>query len=145
MLRSHVFILALLVSSKFSLAMAAEIRYECPKEIHTEQSAVKTKVPSGWEPKRDFSPKPQVLEGLSVYDGPPEEGARLVPDNEENANPAKSFWTFDKKKERSIWLGCEYTGSSIFLAKELAASVTTCRLLVSDTRSSPRFKGVTCK
>ncbi len=125
-------------------AMASKISYECPSEIHTEQSAVKTKVPSGWLAKRAYNFEPQLRTHMSVYDGPPEQGASLIPDDEENTDITKTSWSFGKKKERSIWLACEYTGTGILLTKELPKEATLCRLLLSKTKT-PEAIGFVCK
>jgi hypothetical protein len=122
---------------------AAETLYECPREIHTEQSAVKVKIPEGWQAKRNYNFEPQLRTHLLVYDGPPEDGASLVPDIEDS-DPVKTVWTFNKKKERSIWLGCEYVGTRIVLAKELPTNVTSCRLLLEKTKSKDPI-GLICK
>ena len=147
MINSRSLLGALLLTGIVCSGAASESRYDCPKDVSFEETAVTAKVPAGWEAKHDFSPKvlSHKFENLSVYDGPPEEGARLVPDNEANTNPAHTLWTFNKKKERLIWLGCEYTDSNIILAKALPKNVTKCRLVFSDTKASARLLGLACQ
>ena len=60
---------------------------------------------------------------LTVYDGPPIELASLVPD--EQKRPAR--WLFPAKKERPIYVSCEYKNAQEFKTTELPREVTDCR------------------
>src|SRR5262245_21926850 len=76
----------------------------CPAKLRLQSAVVAPgDVPSGWAPT--LSTTPLWLSGVSVYDGPPEEEASLVPDDPE-AEPAT--WTFAGKLERGKWISCDY-------------------------------------
>ncbi|MES2526713.1 MAG: STY0301 family protein [Bdellovibrionota bacterium] len=66
---------------------------------------------------------------VSVFDGKPADRAELIPDNEESNAPGKTVWTFEAKKERSIWIVCNETTAKIAMAKELPKNVVSCKLV----------------
>ncbi len=121
---------------------AAELRFECPPEIQTTQAA-KGKAPEGWSSLRETQSR-QWLDSVGVFDGPPQELAALVPDNEENQDLKKTVWTFNKKKERPIWLSCSYLKTDMLFAKSLPMEITQCRLLTSKSKSESAI-GLSCK
>ncbi len=94
--------LALLSFLSTSNIVAAESRYECPPEIQTDQS-LKDKAPDGFSSLRENQSR-GWLDSLSVFDGPPQELASLVPDNEENQDIKKTIWTFKKKRSGQFGL-----------------------------------------
>ena len=121
---------------------AAELRFECPAEIQTTQN-IKEPAPEGWA----SIPNPQskkYLDSISVFDGPPEELASLVPDNEENQILSKTVWSFHKKKDRPIWLACSYLRTDIVLAKALPLEITQCKVVLSKNKPHS-IVGLTCK
>lgn len=85
-------ILILLQESIF----ASELRFECPSEIQTNQT-IKNKIPIGWTSLREAQSR-HWLDSLSVFDGPPQDLASLVPNNQDNQEIKKTVWTFNKKK-----------------------------------------------
>jgi hypothetical protein len=115
-------------------AQASETRFECPPQIHTNQS-VSGKTPDGWSAARETR-YPQSLKAIDVFDGLPQEHADLVPDDEQNQDPSKAIWTFEKKKENSIWFACAYSGTDVLLTKELPRDITQCRPILTKGRSS---------
>lgn len=126
-----------------SRALAAPMTFECPLEIKTTQSLT-GEAPKGWVGSLE-NRYPQTLRGVSVFDGPPQDHADLVPDDESpQASTKPAVWTFYKDKERSIWLGCAYSGTTFIMAKELPRSLTRCQTLQSKTRP-PSDLGLICQ
>jgi hypothetical protein len=105
---------------------AAAADYRCPPTIETRQSMA-AKPPRPWEAIPDVWNGKQLLENVQVYDGPPKDGASLVPDNE--SSEKDPIWTFAKNQKRRIWIACFYSQSFIRLVQELPPGVEKCTLL----------------
>ncbi|MCC6197100.1 MAG: hypothetical protein IT518_21805, partial [Burkholderiales bacterium] len=97
-------------------AQAADWRLDCPAQLATAQS-IAGSVPAGWAP---LARTPTIVQdvkgsephagsapavGISIYDGPPNEMADLVPDDP-NARVVR--WTFAKTRTRGIYVVCHY-------------------------------------
>ena len=112
-------------------AAARAKEYQCPAKIDTAQSL--TQSFDGWSSYQDTVNGVQNLKGIQVYDGPPEELASLIPDNEEaGKQEEKSFWTFNVQNGRAIWIACEYYQSTVALTRELPLGVEKCTLIAKD-------------
>jgi hypothetical protein len=78
----------------------------------------------GWT--EGLSGLPTELAGISVFDGPPEELAELVPDDGLHAADARSdIWDLPKS-DRGYWLTCRYSSTTVTLTRQLPATVTRC-------------------
>jgi hypothetical protein len=101
---------------------AAAADFACPAVLvlHPTQKA---DVPDGWAVREQG--ETHWLDGASVFDGPPEEQADLVPDNE-NAAPSAAVWTLDPKSERGYWLACRYEGTETTLAAKVPTGAKKC-------------------
>jgi hypothetical protein len=100
-------------------------------------------VPDGWTSISDTQSK-HWFSTLSVFDGPPQDLASLVPDNEENQDLSKTIWTFNKKKERPIWIACSYLKTNLLLAKELPLKISQCSVILLKTKPQSLI-GLRCK
>jgi hypothetical protein len=137
----HYFVVFVILFFSVRSLFAAETRYECPPEIQTTQSG--KNAPEGWTAVSQ-NDSHHWINSVGVFDGPPQEMASLVPDDEENLDPAKTVWTFSKKKERPIWFSCGYARTDVLLAKELPLDITQCRLMVSK-KKPVNYLGLVCK
>lgn len=136
------FLLTLILFLPLVKISASELRFECPIEIKTSQT-LKDKTPEGWANLQDSNAH-QWLNSITVFDGPPQELASLVPDNESNSDWKKSIWTFNKIKKNPIWFTCNYLKTDIVLAKALPLEITQCHILFSKGKSSS-ILGLVCK
>ena len=118
---------------------AADWRVDCPAQLATSQSLTGA-APAGWsalartpslvqdvkgnEPVTGSAPPV----GVSVFDGPPNEMADLVPDDP-NARVVR--WTFAKNRTRDIYVVCHYGDTRIGLSQKAPPGITSCTLGVS--------------
>jgi hypothetical protein len=66
------------------------------------------------------------LAGVSVFDGPPEELAELIPDDGTDATDVRSdIWNLPKN-DLGYWLTCRYSSTTVTLTRRLPATVTRC-------------------
>ena len=103
-----------------NLAFPLEIR--CPENIETKQTL--SKAQDGWDAVVDTLNGRQNLETMELYDGPFEEGAALVPDNE--SSKKDPYWTNHTLK--GFWVACFYSQSTVRLTKQIPGSVKKCTL-----------------
>lgn len=122
--------------------VVAESRYECPPEMSTTQT-MKGRVSTGWSFLQDTNARHRP-ESVMVFDGPPQELASLVPDDESSEDPNKTVWTFNKNKSRPIWFTCSYSKTSFLFARALPLDVTQCKIFRSQAQN-PSAIGLICK
>lgn len=100
------------------VAQAAPIAVNCPEHLSVSQTAT---APDGWEvvpPRQEPS-----LEGITVYDGPPQNLASQVPvEMVEKGNLAVHRYAV----EDGFWLECRYQGAALTIAKPLPPEVKSC-------------------
>ena len=94
----------------------------CPMAIEVEEKLVAPQ--PGWTEGQ--SGLPTELAGISVFDGPPEELAELVPDDGAHAGDMRSdIWNLPRN-DRGYWLTCRYSSTTVTLTRQLPATVTRC-------------------
>jgi hypothetical protein len=94
----------------------------CPMKVEVKQALAAP--PSGWTAGLDKLPTEAA--GVSVFEGPPEEMADLVPDDGKDASDTRSdIWNLPHS-DRGYWLVCRYANTTVTLARQLPASVTRC-------------------
>ena len=94
----------------------------CPMKIEVSQSLAAPQ--DGWTGGQDKLPT--ELAGISVFDGPPEQLADLVPDDGKETGDSRSdVWNLPKS-ERGYWLTCRYSSTTVTLTRPLPAAVTRC-------------------
>lgn len=100
------------------IADAEPIAVNCPERLSVNQT---TTAPDGWEivPPR-WEPS---LEGITVYDGPPQNLASQVP-VEMAAQGGQLVHRYEAKD--GFWLECRYQGASLTIAKPLPPGVKRC-------------------
>ncbi len=102
---------------------------ELPKEIATKQEIVTT--PAGWTCAKEAHPN--VLSSVSISEGPPEDQATLVYDDEtKNMGKIVATWKFDADSKERYWISCRYSGTDIMVKKALPEGVRELRIFYDD-------------
>jgi len=110
----------LTITVGLSSAVLADVG--CPMKVEVKQAPAAP--PSGWTAGLDTLPTEAT--GVSVFDGPPEELADLVPDDgKDTADTRSDIWNLPKS-DRGYWLVCHYANTTVTLARQLPATVTRC-------------------
>jgi len=104
------------------MVMAEELR--CPAVIEAAKPAL-AKPQAGWtavvETRRN------ELANVTVYDGPVEEKASLVPDGERKAGrKVEELWKLNPANPRGYWLQCHYAATALTLVRALPKGAATC-------------------
>jgi len=102
--------------------------------------------PSGWTAGLDKLPT--EVAGVSVFDGPPEELADLVPDDGKNAADTRSdIWNLPQS-DHGDWLVCRYANTTVILSRRLPATVTRCEAVYEKQQTfaggAPVVRSVKC-
>jgi len=94
----------------------------CPISISVTQNLAAPA--TGWtEGMEDL---PTELSGVTVFDGPPEELASLVPDGDsEDDKTTTEFWTL-AANPRGYWITCHYSSTTVILTQRLPETATRC-------------------
>jgi|SRR5579862_4444453 len=120
---------------------AEEIR--CPETISVKQSLAKQE--SGW--KESTSDMPNRLSGVTFLDGPPEQKASLVNEEESVANGKQlATWRFGTQSQ--IWLSCRYSGTNVVLSRALPKGTSSCSVTYNPRQTIaglPLIEKVECK
>lgn len=117
----------------------------CPTIIRVRQELV---VPvAGWTPAQ--SDIPIQLAGITFYDGPPAEKATLAYDQMTKAGRKQvASWRFTAASGRANWMSCNYSGTTIELARTLPSKTTSCEVTYDPQQQIaglPLIEKITCK
>ena len=112
--------LVFLVVMAACFAAAQDVR--CPERISTTQTLSQS-VP-GWTNQMDATPN--MLAGVTLYDGPPKDMASLVPDETHLRGKLLASWDLTPNPGRQYWLACGYSGTRVTLARPLPTELRTC-------------------
>ena len=116
----------LVLSAAGLLAVAAAPAQEvrCPASIQPKTSELAQQVP-GWKPV--LEPGHHEVTNVTVYDGPIEEKASLVPDGDRKVGKkVQEFWKLDPKNPRGYWLQCHYASTPLTLVRAIPKGATSC-------------------
>ena len=123
-------------------AGAEDIR--CPERISTNQTLAQN-VP-GWTDQRDGTPN--ILAGVTFYDGPPKELASLAPDESHAKGKVIASWDLTPNPGREYWLACSYAGTRIALARPLPKELRSCTVTYDPKQTVdglPSIERIACK
>ena len=96
----------------------------CPATIDVKKPEL-AKEAAGW--KAVVEALGHEVTNATVFDGPIEEKASLVPDGERKVGKkVQEFWKLDAKNTRGYWLQCHYAATEMTLAKALPKGATSC-------------------
>jgi hypothetical protein len=102
------------------LAAAQDVR--CPERISTAQTL--SQPVADWTNQMDATPN--MLAGVTFYDGPPKDMASLVPDETHIKGKLLASWDLTPNPGRQYWLACVYSGTRVTLARSLPKELRTC-------------------
>lgn len=112
----------------FSGVVCAETTYLCPETTRLEAAVVApTGLPEGFALMT--SKAPIRLSGISVFDGPPERNAVLIPAAERGDLRRKetvSLWKFEGAYPEGKYISCDYAQGVLHLHVRVAEGVTQC-------------------
>ena len=115
-------ILPALVFLAAGAVSAQEVR--CPATIDVKKPEL-AKEAAGWKPVVEAGG--HEVTNATVFDGPIEEKASLVPDGERKVGrKVQEFWKLDAKNTRGYWLQCHYAATPMTLVKALPKGATSC-------------------
>jgi hypothetical protein len=110
----------------------AEDGVACPFEIEVTQTLAEPV--AGWTSEVD--PWPTELVNLSVFDGPPEELAELIYDEEiEDTETWTVSWLLQADNSRGYWIRCRYANTLVTITQQLPAGVTRCDMVFEKQMS----------
>jgi hypothetical protein len=114
----------------------------CPNTIRVEPQKLATPV-MGWSVVAK-APGQHALKAIMFYDGEPKGGASLVPDR---GTKLQQTWDL-LAQDRVYWMTCQYTGTTVVLARALPTAVRECTLTFAPNLSvegSPVVQKLNCK
>ena len=101
----------------------------CPSRVHVASGTLApADVPAGFQ--ATFSDSQVWLTGYSLFEGPPAQGAALVPDS---GHGLTATWNFAAPAAEGFWLSCDYANGLIHLAVRAADKATSCRASFSKS------------
>lgn len=111
----------------------------CPETIALEAATVRIESAS-----TNFSPYVEKstirLSGMSAFDGPPSEGASLVP-NSISQDKSRITWNFSAGHVQNGWLSCDYSEGLVRLTRKVTSSTKRCVAMVSITGPGRVLRG----
>ena len=112
-------------------AASAATTAVCPARVHLESGRVAAAdVPASF--KSAIDPMPLQLSGVSVYDGPPEQGAALVPTSS-SRNGDRSTWAFTGSYPDGKWLSCDYGNGLVHLSIRADDASASCEAVATKS------------
>lgn len=95
---------------------------------------------------RSFIPNTIIrLTGVTVFDGPPEEGAVLKPSSQ-SASETRIKWIFEGKYGKGKWFSCDYANGIIKLVKQIREPSANCTAIFVKAQPFNTFEAkLTCK
>ena len=122
-----VFLALLLAVDSVDLCFAGE-DIVCPDKVRLASGSVAPEdVPAGYKPF--VSDTTVGLTGVTVFDGPPEDGAALKP-SAESSNGETIKWLFEGSYEKGKWVSCDYANGLIRLVRQIREPTSSCTATV---------------
>jgi hypothetical protein len=134
----------LLLPVNLAVVLAAAEDVRCPERISTTQTLAQA-VP-GWTNQMDAAPN--LLAGVTFYDGPPKELASLAPDETRAKGKLLASWELIPNPGRQYWLACGYSGTRVTLARLLPKEVRACTVTYDPKQTVdglPLIERIACK
>ncbi len=126
------------------VASSAATTTVCPARVHLESGRIAvTDVPASF--KSTVDPMPLLLSGVSVYDGPPEQRAALVPTSGSRTGD-RSTWAFAGSYPDGKWLSCDYANGLVHLAIRVDDASASCDAVATKSGEPRVLRGTfTCR
>ncbi|AVS72680.1 STY0301 family protein [Paracidovorax cattleyae] len=117
-------------------AMAAPTTLECPATVQLDAPrATASGLPAGTDIVLDT--RPLRLTGYNLFDGPPAQGAALVPQSDKpGKGGSTAMWSFEGDYPQGKFLSCDYAGGTVRLVQRTDDAVKRCTA-VSRTSGKP--------
>lgn len=121
-------------------------KISCPETVPlaTPQLA---KPMEGWKEFVDTAP--HRLSRVTFFDGPVEDSASLVPDEDTRLGKTRTAkWLLQPKPDRPYWFACYYSGTSLALSRALPAGLKECDVTYNpsiEIDGMPEIKSIACK
>ncbi|WOI46247.1 STY0301 family protein [Acidovorax sp. BLS4] len=126
---------AALFSGVSAPAIAATASLDCPATVRlTSPRAEAAGLPAGTEIVLDQ--RPLRLTGHNVFDGPPAQGAVLMPQSDKpGKGGATAVWNFEGDYPQGKFLACDYAGGAVRVVQRVDDAVKRCTARSSTTKN----------
>jgi len=116
-------------------ATAATAALECPATLRlTSPRAEAANLPAGTEIVLDQ--RPLRLTGHNVFDGPPTQGAALMPQSDKPAKGGSTaVWSFEGDYPHGKFLSCDYAGGAVRMVQRVGDAVKRCTSQSSTSKN----------
>jgi hypothetical protein len=118
---------------------------QCPAQLQVRQQ-IGAPVP-GWSAAVDKLPN--LLAGLTFFDGKPEDNASLAPDKQTRQNGKDvAVWNFGADTNRPVYVACRYAWTTVTLQRELPKEVRSCTITYNPRQTVaglPVIEKIDCK
>jgi len=134
-----ILLLAILVAT---VAAAEDIR--CPERISTTQAL--SQAAPGWA--ADIDRTPNILAGVTFFEGPPKDMASLAPDESHVKGKLVASWDLTPSAGSQYWLACRYSGTRVTLARALPKELRSCSVTYDPKQTVdglPSIERIACK
>jgi hypothetical protein len=135
---------ALMICLRFGAQEAPKI--SCPDTVPLASPQLAKPI-EGW--KVFFDTTPHRLSRVTFFDGPVEDSASLVPDEDTRLGKTRTAkWLFQPKPERPYWLACYYSRTSLALSRALPEGLKECDVTYNpsvEIDGMPEIKSISCK
>lgn len=135
---------SLLLSILITNAYAGEAVFHCKDKVRLASgNIVPDDVPPGYKPF--ISSMINRLTGVSVFDGPPEDGAVLKPFSVTQKG-AQIKWVLEGPYEKGKWVSCDYADGLIRLVQQIPEPASVCIATIKKIKPYNTLDGmVSCK
>jgi hypothetical protein len=120
----------------FAGACHAQETVTCPKTTTIQSAKVETGNAAGLVPYVTNSTI--RLTGVSVFDGPPNEGAALIPSTVA-AKGSRISWNLSEAHVREGWVSCDYAEGAVRLARKVGSATATCVAVIQASSPDRAF------
>jgi hypothetical protein len=121
-------------------------KISCPETVPLASPQLAKPI-EGW--KVLFDTTPHRLSRVTFFDGPAEESASLVPDEDTRLGKTRTAkWLLQPKPERPYWFACYYSGTSLALSRALPAGLKECDVTYNpsiEIDGMPQIKDISYK
>lgn len=126
--------LALALLALPGLGMAAT-RLECPPTVQlSSASAEAGGLPAG--AALSLTRSPMRLSGIGMYDGPPEQGAALMPQSDKARKAGSTtLWAFEGDYPQGRFASCDYAGGAVRVVLRIDDAAKACTATTQDNRA----------
>jgi hypothetical protein len=127
------------------LAAQDAAKVTCPDTVSLTDPQLSQPV-AGWNVF--FDTPPHRLTRVTFFEGPVEQHASLVPDQEtRRGRTTTAKWLLHPQPERPYWLACYFSGTSLALSRALPAGLKQCTvtyLTSVEIDGMPEIKSLSC-